>query len=73
MKMLAVLRRADHQLDDDGDFCLAHLHRVGIPAHFGKLESERNILWVEINSDLARAATLLREDGFQVSEHPWRE
>jgi hypothetical protein len=30
MKMLAVLRRAGHQLDDDGDTCLAYLRRAGI-------------------------------------------
>jgi hypothetical protein len=73
MKMLAVLRRPGHKLDDDGDACLAYLHRAGICAHFGKPEPERNILWVEINSDLDRAVALLRADGFQVSEHPWRE
>jgi hypothetical protein len=73
MKMLAVLSRAGHQLDDDRDTCLAFLRGAGICAHFGRPESERNILWIEINSDLDRAVTLLRADGFQVSEHPWRE
>jgi hypothetical protein len=73
MKMLAVRRRAGHELDDDGDACLAYLRCAGISAHFGKPEPERNILWVEINSDLDRAVALLQADGFQVSEHPWRE
>jgi hypothetical protein len=73
MKMLAVLRRADHELDDDRNTCLAYLRQAGICAHFDKPEPERNILWVEINSDLDRAVALLRADGFQVSEHPWRE
>ena len=73
MKILAVLRRAGHQLNDDGDTCLAYLHGAGICAHFGKLEPERNILWIETNADFDRAVTLLRANGFQVTEHPWRE
>ena len=66
MKRLEVLRRSGHELEVDGDACLAYLHRAGIPAHLGKSEPGRNILWVE-DADVERTGALLRAHRFEVT------
>jgi hypothetical protein len=46
--------------------CVARLSETGIPAHPGKEEQSYGVVWLEEDSDLERALTILRSAELQV-------